>query len=427
MSNTDSQRRRQRPSLVPSLGKIALATTVAVGAYQLGVWAWQHYRKYDSIDNNHVATNQVDDVKNEDLTPQQRRRRHSMRRKRLAHCRADVNRTIYSMGTVLRRILEEATAISKDKHTLKQLRAKKIDKSLHDRDEEVKLWRRIQEATLTRVVGTAYSHTMLFVILTVQVHLLSGHVFRQVMSAKVSATKSRCETTPFRGAPEESVLNNMDGDNNNDTIDATNTTAKMHRDMLEQTYHQFVDKAMLQLLDVVRKSVSHVLDNNPDWDIANPTLALHMTKEKLQATMNDIRHQVEGCGRVTFLQRFFVPSIVHSSTMATTNRSNPHFNPTSLTAGALLDECWDILESPMVQNTMSDCLDHVFERMREQSWIALFAHQTEVPVTQVIVKLKDVLTGFYETTTVIHTEECSFYEVLSSLPSVLEVGDVSFC
>jgi len=407
MPSTTNQRNRRRPGV--SVGTVAVAAAAAYGVYQIGSWAWSKWteeeeeRKSAASPRNHVSTAAPLQ------TPQQRRQMHFVRKQRVLRCRDDVLSTMTAFAAPLRRLIEDATDISRDKRELKQLRARVRaspggTKSPEERDQEAELWRRIQESTLTRMVVTVYAHALLFVVLTVQVHLLGGIMFRQATDQQQycsDAVESQLNSSPSTASNQE---------------------------MLEQTYHRFVNHSIPLLLDTVRSAVARALES-PDWDVSNPASALHMTHEKLQATIDTIRRNVEeeeesnsDLDQVqSLLQLFFVPAI-HNATGASNNNANEPQSDAGvgISAKALLDESWDLLESPVVETAVTESLSRVFEMLRDQVWGPLFAQDADRPLAQVIAQLKDSTSGFYGKT------PCPYYSLLGSLPSIAEAGDVSF-
>ena len=401
---TTNQRNRRRPGV--SVGTVAVAAAAAYGVYQIGSWAWSKWNEEEEkksavSSRNHVSTAAPLQ------TPQQRRQMHYVRKQRVLRCRDDVLSTMTAFAAPLRRLIEDATDISRDKRELKQLRARVRarpggSKSPEERDQEAELWRRIQESTLTRMVVTVYAHTFLFVVLTVQVHLLGGIMFRQATDQQQyysDAMASQLNSSPSTATNQE---------------------------MLEQTYHRFVNHSILLLLDAVRSAVTRALES-PDWDVSNPTSALHMTNEKLQATIDTIRRNIEEDEESnpdpvqSLLQRFFVPALHNATGASNNNAKEPQSDAgVGISARALLDESWDLLESPVVETAVTESVSRVFEMLRDQVWAPLFAQDADRPLAQVIAQLKDSTSGFYGKT------PCPYYSLLGSLPSITEAGDVSF-
>jgi hypothetical protein len=305
------------------------------------------------------------------------------RRQRLARCREETRKALHNFLPTVRTAIEQATNTSKETKELKKLRAEKSD----DEERQAELWETIKTSASTRMVSTAYAHTILVLVLTVQIHLLGGKLFQKQQQQEQSE----------------------------EDMEAYQTS---HRQALLRTYDYFFDKGLLSLVQTVRRSVSHVLG---DWDVSDPS-SLNMTQDMLEQALQEIRNVVlYGTSKRTSrrrprsLLRFLLPPETIGAEESDDDLSQ-----------SILDETWDLLESPVLEDAQEECLNVTFDAMRDQGYSKLFDSEqtTTQPLAKVITQFKQTSNTFYN-----HQETSSsndYYSSLEKLPCVLELGDVSF-
>lgn len=303
------------------------------------------------------------------------------RRQRLARCREETRKALHNFMPTVRTTIEGATNTSKETKELKKLRAEKSDE-----ERQAELWETIKTCAVTRMVATAYAHTILVLVLTVQIHLLGGKLFQKQQQHEQSE----------------------------EDMDSYQTS---HRQVLLHTYAYFFDKGLLSLVQSVRRSVSHVLG---DWDVSDPS-SLNMTQDMLEQALQEIRNVVlYGTSKRTSrrsprsLLRFLLPPETIGA------------EETDDLSQSILDETWDLLESPVLEDAQAECLNVTFDVMRDQGYSKLFDSEqtTTQPLAKVIAQFKQTSNTFYN-----HEEPSSsndYYYSLEKLPSLLELGDVSF-
>jgi hypothetical protein len=305
------------------------------------------------------------------------------RRQRLARCREETRKALHNFLPTVRTAIEQATNTSKETKELKKLRAEKSD----DEERQAELWETIKTSASTRMVSTAYAHTILVLVLTVQIHLLGGKLFQKQQQQEQSE----------------------------EDMEAYQTS---HRQALLHTYDYFFDKGLLSLVQTVRRSVSHVLG---DWDVSDPS-SLNMTQDMLEQALQEIRNVVlYGTSKRTSrrrprsLLRFLLPPETIGAE-----------EPDDDLSQSILDETWDLMESPVLEDAQEECLNVTFDAMRDQGYSKLFDSEqtTTQPLAKVITQFKQTSNTFYN-----HQETSSsndYYSSLEKLPCVLELGDVSF-
>jgi hypothetical protein len=306
------------------------------------------------------------------------------RRQRLARCREETRKALHNFLPTVRTAIEAATNTSKETKELKRLRAEKSD----DVERQAELWETIKTSNVTRCVATFYAHTILVLVLTVQIHLLGGKLFEKQQQQH---------------------------DQSEEDMDSYQTS---HRQVLLQTYAYFFDKGLLSLVQTVRRSVSHVL---ADWDVTDPS-SLKMTQEMLEQALQEIRNVIlYGTSKRTSrrrprsLLRFLLPP-----------ETIGEGEPDNDLSQSILDETWDLLESPVLEDAQEECLNVAFDTMRDQGYSKLFDSEqtTTQPLAKVIAQFKQTSNTFYN-----HEETSSSNEYdasLQKLPCILELGDVSF-
>ena len=342
-----------------------------------------------------------------------------MRRQRMTRCRDETVKALEGFLVTLRKTVEEKTSTVKETQALKRLRAERnsMDETLR-RQEEKELWDIIKVRSVTRVMVTAYAHTILFLVLNVQVNLLGGRLFEEQMQNTVSSAASMVS---------------------NDTVasDRMGSYQASHKFVLMHTYEYFFERGLVALISTVERAVEEVL---ADWNVLDPSY-LHMSREGFEDAIGKIRSLVEEGrssrptarqGRPRSLLRFLMPP---SASLEVTIDDE--------LASSILDETWDLLESPVVADAQKDCLNTTFEMMRDQYWGSIFESDSTAvdqsaalpwatkPLATVLTKLKQTSNSFYKTSAVDTADSQrmtvdSYCSMMDALPSVLEMGDVSF-
>lgn len=344
----NQQRRR------PIIAKVVTTAFAVYGTYQLATWAWKTWIMQDDEKEDkeaeitheqrppHSAVNQQ--------CPLRRHAQQLLQRQRMQRCREEIVTTLASFSVILRRIIDNATAVLAVKRQLKGLRQQADNK--RDRNVENVLWMKIQVETIARMMATAYANAMLFVVLTVQVHLTAGYLFRKQMQRNSTAA----------------VIAQYDTFNDDS-----------HRQAMVLTFDTFWDHGLNELLHTVRGATQEAVS---DLKITDPGTALHMTKANLLAIVHSIRSKVEQ--KQNLVQRFFV------ATCSDAAKKN-----------GFLGETYDLLESPVVAEATTDCLNCMFELLEEQHLGPIFQQKesgivfNDQPVVHVISQLKHATNSMY--------------------------------
>jgi hypothetical protein len=284
--------------------------------------------------------------------------RNRLRQRRMARCRREIVISLSSLGAILRRKIDEGTDMTVYRSQLREIRKMQSNSTKHQ--EEV-LWMKIQVETVSRVVTNVYAYALLFTALTIQAHCLAGSLFR----------KENCDATNEEGVDEHNAL------------------------LL--SYDAFLERGGVDdLLSSVRNSV---VESIKDWSIQDPT-ALHMTAPRLQQAINQIRIQMENGN---LLQKYVVVDKYESV----------------IDNVALLNETYDLLESPVANDATRECLDCVFAALELHYMSHIFgSSMTGVPLARVVTQLKTSNTSFFQPDILIPPME--------KLPAVQEAALTSF-
>lgn len=387
---------------------------VAYGTYRLANWAWQAWNPKPEEEDAHGYTETAATDRARSGNPRVQQQKWKLRRQRLERCREETVSALQNFLPTLKGALEEPTDVSSETQALKQLRAQKRNGEVVERSTEKDLWDVLKVQAFTRMISTAYAHTILFLVLTVQVNLLGGRLLDEQMRTQAST----------QSLGDDSVAS-----------DRMSSYQSSHKLVLTQTYEHFFQRGVASLVQTVERAVADVLG---DWDVTDPS-SMHTTREMVEEALQKVRDTVEGRTqnrrrhtRPRSILRFLLPPPEQSSW-------NPAAVPDEL-AQSILDETWDLLESPVLEDAQRDCLSTTFDFMRDQHWGTIFVnpnlpgHAASVfvatPLAHVITQLKHSSNSFYKPPDAPpyapKPAVNSYVSAMERLPTVLELGDVSF-
>ena len=408
------------------------------------------------------------------------------RRQRIMKCRQETTKLICHLLPGLQKVIEEETNTSKETKELKQLRAHRSqstttitatndekkggEKSDAKRQEE--LWEVLKVNAVTRLIATAYAHTILFLVLTTQVHLLGGKLWEFQQQQQQQQQQQT----------NQNAMANIRHDRM-DTYQASH-----HRAVLNDTYHYFLEKGLRSLIQTIKRAVSHSMQ---EMSIADPS-SLHISREMIEDIMKEIR-MILLYGTMTTtpsmrgpllrkrpprnIFRFVIPpddwimttdDADADNAAATESDGDMPVQTTNEIARLMLEESGDIIESPVMEDAQHECLDVTFDWMRDEGWGLLYhvvpsmPHETDhdgtdqdetgatdnqegesfeitQPLAKVIAQLKQTANLFYpqnnknkdhededDVEDTSGTVTTSLLVALEKLPTVVELGDVSF-
>lgn len=409
--STQQRRRRQKAS-APSVGSMVTAAVLAYGTYQLANWAWQSWTKTEDEEQEQPAISGMRDVIVSD-PPRQRhnldisRQRWRLRRQRMERCREETANALIDFLPTMRRAIENLTDTTLETKELKRMRSERSEDS---RSEEKEHWDSIKTKAMTKMITTAYGHSILLLVLTVQVHLLGGHLFDEQMKIQTTA----------RSIGADSLAS-----------DRMTSYQASHRLVLTRTYEYFFETGIVLLAETVERAVMTVMG---DWDVTNPE-SINTTSEMLNDAIQEIREIVEGRSkkssrRPRSILRFLLP----------TEQAADFENEDDL-ARSTLDETWDLMESPVFEDALRDSLCATFDIMKNQFWLHIFlddqgnlpehvCQYTKKPLVTVVTKLKATSNSFYIQKPFSpfssKSSTSKYIPVIQQIRTILELGDVSF-
>mmetsp|Transcript_26767 Transcript_26767/g.40486 ORF Transcript_26767/g.40486 Transcript_26767/m.40486 type:complete len:399 (-) Transcript_26767:50-1246(-) len=395
-----SNRRTSKRSVISSAASIIGTAAVAYGAYKAIELAWNYWNE----DRGKLR------MRNDDFVPgsepprnfQNSQLRWQMRRQRILRCQEEAINALGDFLPTLRRCIEELTDTSKETKLLKELRTTEANENRRLKEQE--LWKTIKINAFAQLIVTAYAHNILFLVLTVQVHLLGGKLLEEQLGSR--------DTSSSFGA--DSLAS-----------DRMASYQESHRIVLSRTYEYFFGQGLQLLVDSTMQAVDVALE---DWDVTHPS-SINTTTEMLDEGIKEVCKKLEerggrSCRRPMSILRFLQPPQHGLDSSVNDDLAN-----------SILDETFDLIESPVFQDAQRDCHSSILKLMYEESWSKIFidpqspnSSPQPKPLATVVTKLKRTSRSFFgERSVNKQTPRVNLYVLtLERIPSVLELGDVSF-
>ena len=408
MSSSSRRQRKRQPSSI--VGTIATSAVVAYGVYRVADWFWNSNDDDDDDDvkgegasSNHYSSI-LSSLWSGDSSPQSSSRARQqqqqqqldpqttwkIRRQRAIKCRRETVKAFRSCLPAIRQVIEEATNTSTETKRIKELRKKRREETEngkncseddHDtinvQQEQDELWRRIQVETMTRLVASAYASTLLFLSLTLQIHWVAG----QMMMA------THINTTP--------------------------THQQRHQQILMTTHEYFLHQGLPLLLDTIRRTITTTIDWKP-----TQFLSLHGIEEALKQVHYGLQY---GTNMPTKINKQYPRNWIRFVLPDGENDD-------------CIDALWDIAASPVWEDAQVQTLEATMETVRKDGWEkSAFSEKstTQQPLAKLIAPFQqasNVILGSSKNTdgNVATSSSEHYLSCLQRLPTVLELGDVSF-
>lgn len=405
--NSNNHRQRRRGGPFGAVGTAVKYAALAYGTYQFATWAWKKWNDDDEI----TIEEALSDAASRELeshgvrfrlpgdAPSPRNLNQGqwrVRRQRLGRCRDETAKALEGFMCSVQRAIEQRTDTSFETKELKKLRSERgsVDEDIR-RQQERELWDVIKVRSVTRMIATAYAHTILYLVLTVQVNLLGGKLFEDQLIDKEAASDQM-----------ESYQNS-------------------HRFVLTNTYEYFFEQGLSSLITAVERAVNDVLQG---WDVLDPA-SLHMSRKEFDAGIQGVREVIEK-GQHLSISR---PANSHCKARCLLKYLMPPTDSREVLiddelARAILDETWDLLESPVFQDAQTDCLNATYNRLRDKEWGTVFQSDEGLvnrPLATILTKLKVASNSFYPDD-MDETIKPMYTKMMETLPTVLELADVCF-
>mmetsp|Transcript_25813 Transcript_25813/g.38158 ORF Transcript_25813/g.38158 Transcript_25813/m.38158 type:complete len:506 (+) Transcript_25813:84-1601(+) len=502
-ARTRHQRRRRHngrnnPTTLTGIATKALA---AYGAYKIGSWAWNQLSSDDTSicreeeeeeasrpdDNSYCdgefeiqdhpsepePSSNLSKPQQEKPTIARRRNHHNSRlfmrsrRARLQKCSRETISTIGSFLNSLKGSIDSLTDISTQAKKLKQLRKTNSNEISDNNDvlSKQELWNEIKVKSIARMISSVYAHSIMTLIMTVQIHLLGGKIFREQFDADSNAdTSARTESA---------------GDNDESQQDETTNISQSHQEVLMQTYEYFFQKGLNLLVHDIEEIVQKELE---DWEVLvvkkydNNDDATSTGTNSNRDEVSVASSGVDALGRIDFITfEQGIQSIrdtfevKFSEDVESLRSSSSQQAPTPLVRYMLdfdysemttndsnivkfiMDETLDIIESPVFDVARKDAMDLSFQVLRDRGYSGLFFagekegeqktaddfKSREVPLANIITKLKKNSSNTLYSSPDTKTEDEWADRPMSTYPNIYlyhldrieclkELGDVSF-
>ncbi len=340
---------------------------------------------------------------------------------RMGRCRLEVSRAMMDFLPTLKRAVMKETDVSGETEELKVLRIKRkellLDEKRNNLIEHAKecgenetttirgreriLWNDIKIKSVTRLVTTIYAHTIIFLMLTVQVNLLGGRLLRDEQHAK------------------------EDKDTDGESAITANGYHTSHQTVLTKTYHHLFAQGIPILAKSVGGAVREVLQ---DWDILD---ADSVTLPDVCSWLNLIRDTIEQKGgNTSSLVKFIIPpegQLDNEAKITMIENNLDASPPTSKDelATYILNETYDLFESPTFARAEHQCLNCTFDQIQSKVLGKLFLQeeQQQLPLVNIVTHMqKSAVLAFHKPPTYYREEMQSWGDVLGMmeepLPSV---------
>lgn len=412
-SEPSSRRRRPRPSAAAVATKVVTTAVVAYGAYRLADWAYTSW--WGPSDNDH--SNEDEEIVFEGgyrptALQEQLQRQRANRQRRIRRCvRESRVAWVALSGAALTPHIFVPTETRAATRQLQALRRQQATEgTANTSEDDVRLaqeglWETVKVHSVSRLVATAYTQSLLILVLTLQVHLWGAQLYQ--------AEEGHHEAQPA-AASSRSLFSQTSSTSASSTLQAYQ---QQHQVVLQRTLGYFLQTGLPGLRTRVAAVVTQVL---ADWKVLEAA-SLDTTRTAVVAALHEMRVGVEEgnlpTGRRRSLWRFLVPP---ESMTTTTSHSEYHEEATATgfprTTEEVLAETWDWLESPLLAEALQATLDVTFDHVVTQC----LPGDESLSLAQWLPRLKKAA-GHLEA-----TEEHPLVERIQQLPSVQEIGQLCF-
>lgn len=278
-----------------------------------------------------------------------------LRNARMNRCRMEACRAMMDFLPTLKKAIVKETDVGRVTEELKRCRARRREIANSEngsegedeeeviRERERELWDEIKRKSVTRLVTTAYVHNLVFLVLTVQVNLLGGRLLREEQQEMID------------GADES--LGTEEG------------YRASHQIVLARTYNHVFAKGIPALAEEVSKVVEDVVQ---DWDVLGSIDDDGSQAHKDCASLDEVSFWIERIRDCTEKRQQKVPCsplvqfVIPDEDNETMDELAKH----------ILDETYDLLESPTFARAERTCLDATFAQLRDEGYAKLFSSPT---------------------------------------------------
>jgi hypothetical protein len=402
-ASSDLHRRRRRQR---TIGTVIATAAVAYGTYRLVRWYLG-----DEDDKEEELEPIADDSifnaffrRTQPSPPHTNPRYRQIRATRMLQCRQQVSTTFPEFTAHIKRIIDRHTDISDETKLLKQSRRNSSDTQSMQQDDAAHSWTAIKIKTMTGIIATMYAHSLLFVSLSVATHLLGGHALRSQMHASSEPLESDNDIP-------HAILFSV-------------SLSGTHQFVLEHVLRYFFqehDGGLHRLVLAVQQSVTTCLQ---DWNVLDPVY-LRVSPMQLTQAMERLYIMVAG-SEPGGLPSFLLDSNTTAESPAGNTASGEGHLIDGVDAGtdngaqSVLNETWDVLESPLCSDALRECVCTCQRQVVQE----LFGPgAVTLPLATVLTKLRKLTKTFYCGTV---GNGINHLIAMERLPLVVELSDVSF-
>lgn len=407
---------------------VATKALAAYGAYKIVSWAWGKIQEnpttkkdeeiHGKEDLSSSLPRSITGSPNAKDSQQISRAIARRRQERVGKCRKEAITTISSLLPMLKHTIDSQTDFSKQTQELKDIRSsasnspspQQLVGSIPNVRTKRVIWEEIKTKSITRMIVNAYAHSLLVLLLTVQIHLLGGRLFRAQIDRVLADDVVKHEEVLEEKSIQETQRSEV--------------TRSVHQDILLQTYDYFFQEVVRSLVVDVQNVVETVLSK---WNVMdeNEQNACAITFRDFDDGMRSIRNELDHIQLGNYFSNF-----CHLGE-----------NAANVEACSAFDETLDILESPVFETAKHEVMNMTFDVLQRKGYATLF-HDNGVsgdksqPFVGVITKVRKICHLFYS-----RPEECTeerwvdnhpcsypniFLYNMERINSVRELGDISF-
>lgn len=372
-----SRRHRNQRKHSRSLTSMATTALAAYGAYKFTSWVWN---KVTDESENHSAS----------AHRGQTQSYMRQRRQQIAKCRKEVITTSSSFLNTLKLRVDSLTDVSQETKLLKQIRSGQVEEVSQE-----DLWDTIKVRSITRMIATAYAHTILALVLNVQIHLLGGKIFRKKIEAR---------------GDEADFIEKEDDNKEN-----------YHQQVLVYTLEYFFDEGLNALVQDLQAKVEKYFEAYEVMNEDSRSVKV-INLQEFDDAVSKVKSDFEQVSFIQYICEF-------DGKASTASMEEVQF---------ILDETLDVLDSPSFEIAKEELLEKTMKGLHDEYKILFQGDGDEgsKPVVTIVTKLKKICTSFYKSPE--ERSEDTFIDIpMSAYPSkylyfmdrmnsVRELGDFSF-
>lgn len=372
-----SRRHRNQRKHSRSLTSMATTALAAYGAYKFTSWVWN---KVTDESENHSAS----------AHRGQTQSYMRQRRQQIAKCRKEVITTSSSFLNTLKLRVDSLTDVSQETKLLKQIRSGQVEEVSQE-----DLWDTIKVRSITRMIATAYAHTILALVLNVQIHLLGGKIFRKKFEAR---------------GDEADFIEKEDDNKEN-----------YHQQVLVYTLEYFFDEGLNALVQDLQAKVEKHFEAYQVMNEDSQSVKV-INLQEFDDAVSKVKSDFEQVSFIQYICEF-------DGKASTASMEEVQF---------ILDETLDVLDSPSFEIAKEELLEKTMKGLHDEYKILFQGDGDEgsKPVVTIVTKLKKICTSFYKSPE--ERSEDTFIDIpMSAYPSkylyfmdrmnsVRELGDFSF-